>query len=122
MPLSKILQAELTPEGSIALTVQLSHLEPGEKALVQTTVVQGTATADATVLLTGSTPAGPQRAQLVAVPRSGTFKHDATLTAFSQATTVWSTPLAPLPEAQPAEGHPARLLWGDASPGWPGMD
>jgi hypothetical protein len=122
MPLSKVVQAELTPEGSVTVTVQLSHLEAGEKALVTTTLVQPAATGDATLLVTGASPAGPQRVELAVTARTGAFTHAEPLTSFTQATTVWSTPLKPLPEATPVEGHPARLLWGDASTGWPGMD
>jgi hypothetical protein len=122
MPNSKVLHAELTPDGAVAVTVQLSHLEPGEKALVQTTVVQATTTADATLLVSGTTPAGPHRVQLVAVPRSGAFTHEADLTAFTQASITWVSPLKPLPAATPAPGHEPRLLWAEAGGGWPGMD
>ena len=112
MPNSKVLQAELTPEGSIAVTVELSHLEPGEKALVQTTVTQASAVADATALVTGASPAGPQRARLVVVPRErARFRHDQPLVAFTQATTVWTTTLTPLK----AVGTPPKHLWGDGT-------
>jgi hypothetical protein len=112
MPNSKVLQAELTPEASISVTVELSHLEPGEQALVQTTVTQAAAVAEATALVTGASPAGPQRARLLAVPRGGNrFTPDEPLVAFTQATTVWTTRLTPLK----AVGTPPRHLWGDGS-------
>jgi hypothetical protein len=112
MPNSKVLQAELMPQGSIAVTVELSHLEPGEQALVQTSVTQAKAVAEATALVTGASPAGPQQARLVATPRGeGRFTHDEPLVAFTHATTVWTTRLTPVT----AVGTPPKFLWGDGS-------
>lgn len=122
MPNSKVLQAELTPDASIAVTVELSHLEPGEKALVQTTVTQVGAIAEATALVTGASPAGPQRAHLVAVPRTGTFTHSRPLVAFTQATTVWTTQLKPMPLGTPPEGQPPKPIWCEAGDDWDGGD
>lgn len=117
MPLSKVLQAELTADDSITVVVELSHLEPGEKAVVQTTVTQADAIAEATALVTGAAPAGKQRVTLVAVPRGADFTHAEPLVAFTQATTVWTTQLKPLPV-----GTPPKPLWGAVDVDWPGAD
>jgi hypothetical protein len=116
MPHSKVLQARLTSDSTIDITVELAHVEEGERVLVQATVTQtGGAIAEATALVTGAAPAGRQRAQLSAVPRSGTFTHDAELVTFTQATSVWSSVLKPLPV-----GDPPELIWVAEDSEWDG--
>lgn len=106
MPFSKVLQAELTGDSSVSLVVELSHLEPGEKTVVHTTVSQGDTIAEATALVTGASPAGRQRVTLAAVAQGGTFGPDEPLVTFSQATTVWTTHLKPAPGT-----GPGRHVW-----------
>lgn len=106
MPISKVLRAELLADSSINLIIELSHLEPGEKAVVQTTAAQGDTIAEATALVTGAAPAGKQRISLVAVPRGGAFDAEEPLMTFSQATTVWTTQLKPT-----APGTSERSVW-----------
>jgi hypothetical protein len=118
MPHSKVLQARLTADKSIDVTVELSHVEEGERVLVQTTVTQADgAIAAATALVTGAAPAGRQRATLTAVPRAGTFSHGGELVTFTQATSVWSTVLAPV-----AVGDPNAPIWAASDSEWDGAE
>jgi len=113
-----VVQASLNPEGTVEVLVELAHLEPGEKSLVQTTVTQeGGAIAEATALVTGAAPAGPQRATLTAAPRTGTFVADKPLVAFTQATNLWTTALAAV-----AAGHADKPLWVAGDDGWDGAE